>query len=132
MKYAGDEESGLKKSNKIVTIWIRTRSKDFTVFKSNKSFNRDDHFLMAICKMGSKFVTLGSKVIFWAATFLFFWAAKLLFWQQKWAAGIIFFCGKNYFFEQQEFIFWAANILVIEIRNFGLFREKIFVKMHDI
>jgi hypothetical protein len=40
--------------------------------------------------------------------------------------------SKNYFFEQQGFIFWAANILVIDIRNFGLFREKIFVKMHDI
>jgi hypothetical protein len=33
--------------------------------------------------------------------------------------------SKNYFFEQQEFIFWAANILVIEIQNFGLFKEKI-------
>jgi hypothetical protein len=53
-------------------------------------------------------------------TFLFFWAAKLLF------------CSKNHFFGQQEFIFWAANILDIEIRNFGLFREKIFVKMSDI
>jgi hypothetical protein len=40
--------------------------------------------------------------------------------------------SKNYFFEQQEFIFWAANILDIEIRNFGLFREKIFVKMNVI
>ncbi len=29
------------------------------------------YILMAICKKGSKFVTLGSKVI-WAATFLFF------------------------------------------------------------
>jgi hypothetical protein len=47
--------------------------------------------------------TLGSKVIFWAATFLFFWAAKLLFWQQKWAAEIIFLGSKNYFFEQQIF-----------------------------
>jgi hypothetical protein len=73
-----------------------------------------------------------AKLFFGAATFLFFWAAKLLFWQQKWAAEIIFLGSKNYFFEQQEFIFWAANILVLEIRNFGLFREKIFVKMHDI
>jgi hypothetical protein len=40
--------------------------------------------------MGSKFVTLGRK---------------LLFWQQKWAAEIIFLGSKNYFFEQQEFIF---------------------------
>ncbi len=40
--------------------------------------------------------------------------------------------SKNYFFEQQNFIFWAANILDIEIRNFGLFREKIFVKMNVI
>jgi hypothetical protein len=42
--------------------------------------------------MGSKFVTLGSKVIFWAATFLFFWAAR-----------IIFLSSKNSYFEQQIF-----------------------------
>jgi hypothetical protein len=40
--------------------------------------------------------------------------------------------SKDHFFGQQKFIFWAANILDIGIRNFGLFREKIFVKMNDI
>ncbi len=67
--------------------------------------------------MGSKFVTLGSKVIFLGGKITFL-AAKV--------------GSKFYFFGQQEFIFWAANIIVIEIRNFGLFRENIFVKMHDI
>jgi hypothetical protein len=62
--------------------------------------------------MGSKFVTLGSKVIFLGGNITFL-AAKV--------------GSRNYFFGQQELLF-----LVIEIRNFGLFRKKIFVKMHDI
>jgi hypothetical protein len=34
------------------------------------------------------------------------WAANfLLFWQQKWTAEINFLDNKNYFFEQQGFIF---------------------------
>jgi hypothetical protein len=79
---------------------------------------------------------------------LLFWAAKLFFGRQHfyffeqqnyffgsksgqkkiffWAARIIFLSSKNSYFEQQ------IPILVIEIRNFGLFREKIFVKMHNI
>ncbi len=79
----------------------------------------------AICKVGSKLVTLGSKVIFLGGNFFIFLSSKITFLAAK--VG-----SRNYFFEQQEFIFWEANILVIEIRHFSLFREKNFDKMNDI
>jgi hypothetical protein len=57
----------------------------------------DPFFILAICKMGSKFVTLGSKVIFWAATFLFF-SSKITFLAAK-------VSSRKYFFGQQELFF---------------------------
>jgi hypothetical protein len=57
--------------------------------------------------MSSKFVTLGSKVFFLSGNIFIFLGRKITFLAAK--VG-----SRNYFFEQQEFIFWAANILVIE------------------
>jgi hypothetical protein len=48
--------------------------------------------------MGSKFITLGSKVIFWAATFFIILGSKITFLAAK--VG-----SKNYFFGQQELFF---------------------------
>ncbi len=60
--------------------------------------------LKAICKMGSKFVTLGSKVIFLGGNFF------------------IFFEQQNYFFGsksgQQELFFWAARIYILDSKYF--------------
>jgi hypothetical protein len=69
-------------------------------------------YSLAICKMGSKFVTLGSKVFFfWAATFLFFEQQNYFFGSKSglqklffWAARIIFLSSKNSYFEQQIFL----------------------------
>jgi hypothetical protein len=59
--------------------------------------------------MGSKFVTLGSKVFFFLSGNIFiFLGSKITFLAAK--VG-----SRNYFFGQQKFIFLAANILVIEI-----------------
>jgi hypothetical protein len=53
---------------------------------------------LAICKMGSKFVTLGSKVIFLGGNIFIFLSSKITFLAAK--VG-----SRKYFFEQQEFIF---------------------------
>jgi hypothetical protein len=58
--------------------------------------------------MGSKFITLGSKITFLAAK-----------------VG-----SKNYFFGQQKFIFWGANIFILVNKNFGFFTE-FFSRKHD-
>jgi hypothetical protein len=53
---------------------------------------------MAICKMGSKFVTLGSKVIFSGGNFFIFFSSKITFLAAK--VG-----SKNHFFGQPELFF---------------------------
>jgi hypothetical protein len=66
---------------------------------------------MAICKMGSKFVTLGSKVIFLDGNFFYFFEQQNYFFGSKsgqqesffWAARIIFLSSKNLYFGQQLF-----------------------------
>jgi hypothetical protein len=56
------------------------------------------YFKMAICKMGSKFVTLGSKVIFLGGNIFIFLSSKITFLAAK--VG-----SRNYFFGQQEIFF---------------------------
>jgi hypothetical protein len=53
---------------------------------------------LAICKMGSKFVTLGSKVIFLGGNIFIFLSSKITFLAAK--VG-----SRNYFFGQQELFF---------------------------
>jgi hypothetical protein len=52
----------------------------------------------AICKMGSKSVTLGSKVIFLGGNIFIFLSSKITFLAAK--VG-----SRNYFFRQQELFF---------------------------
>jgi hypothetical protein len=65
---------------------------------------------MAICKMGSKFVTLGSKVIFLGGNIF------------------IFFEQQNYFFGskygQQKLFFWAARIIFLSSKYFSYRNSK--------
>jgi hypothetical protein len=58
----------------------------------------NDSFDLAICKMGSKFVTLGSKVIFLGGNIFIFLSSKITFLAAK--VG-----SRNYFFGQQELFF---------------------------
>jgi hypothetical protein len=64
---------------------------------------------MAICKMGSKFVTLGSKVIFLGGNIFIFLSSKITFLAAK--VG-----SRNYFFGLQ------VGLPIFEIRNKGHFK----------
>ncbi len=83
---------------------------------------------MAICKMGSKFVTLGSKVIFLGGNFFIFLSSKITFLAAKvgsrnyffWAARIIFLSSKNSYFGQQIFQLQKFEILVYLEKRFLL------------
>jgi hypothetical protein len=74
-------------------------------------------FTKAICKMGSKFVTLGSKVFFLGGNIFIFLSSKITFLAAK--VG-----SRNYFSGQQELFFRAARIHILSSKYFSYRNSK--------
>jgi hypothetical protein len=93
---------------------------DTVIFSGDTQFGNHcvkGRLFKAICKMGSKFVTLGSKVIFLGGNIFIFLTSKITFLAAK--VG-----SRNYFYGQQELFFWAARIHILSCKYFSYRNSK--------